>query len=77
MGRLDLEPLPPQAPMLNPLEPVWTWLKYSRLCNCAAQDALDLNEAVIHERDPIREDQERLRHFFHASDLPLPRALLS
>ena len=28
------------------------------------------------QMDPIREDQERLRNFFHASDLPLPRALL-
>jgi transposase len=76
-GRLDLEPLPPHAPMLNPVEQVWTWLKYSRLCNFAPQDALDLNAAVIRELDPIREDQERLLNFFHASDLPLPRALLS
>jgi transposase len=75
--RLDLEALPPHAPMLNPVEQVWTWLKYSRLCNFAPQDAHDLNEAIIRELDPIREDQHRLRNFFHASDLPLPRALLS
>ena len=76
-GRLDLERLPPHAPKLNPVEQVWTWLKYDRLCNFAPQDAHDLNEAVIRELDPIREDQQRLRNFFHASDLPLPRALLS
>lgn len=76
-GRLDLETLPPHAPTLNPVEQVWTWLKYSRLCNFAPQDAHDLNEAISRELDPIRNDQHRLRNFFHASLLPLPRALLS
>jgi transposase len=76
-GRLILEPLPAHAPKLNPVEQVWTWLKYSRLCNFAPQNAQDLNNAVVRELDAIREDQERLRNFFHASDLPLPRTLLS
>jgi hypothetical protein len=76
-GRLKLEPLPAHAPKLNPLEQVWTWLKYGRLCNFPPQDAHHLNEVVIRELDVIRDDQARLRNFFHASDLPLPRALLS
>jgi transposase len=76
-GRLDLERLPAYAPMLNPVEQVWNWLKYGRLCNFAPQDALDLDEAIIRELDPIRDDQQRLRNFFHASDLSLPHALLS
>jgi transposase len=76
-GRLDLEPLPSHAPKLNPLEQVWAWLKYDRLCNFPPQDAHDLNEAVMRELDAIREDQDRLRNFFHASDLPLPRTLLT
>ena len=76
-GRLDLERLPAHASNLNPLEQVWTWLKYSRLCNFPPRDAPQLNDRIISELDPIREDQCRLRNFFHASDLPLPRALLS
>lgn len=76
-GRLDLEPLPAHAPELMPVEQLWTWLKYSRLCNFAPEDARQLNEVVIRELEAIREDQERLSNFFHASDLPLPRALLS
>ena len=76
-GRLDLEPLPAYAPELMPVEQLWTWLKYSRLCNFAAEDAPQLNGVVIRELEAVREDQERLRNFFHASDLPLPRALLS
>jgi transposase len=76
-GRLLLEPLPAHAAKLNPLEQVWAWLKYDRLPNFAPQDVCQLNEVVLGVLDPIREDQERLRNFFHASDLPLPLALLS
>src|SRR5450755_1581497 len=76
-GRLDLERLPAHAPVLMPVEQLWTWLKYSRLCNFAPDDAHHLNEAIIRELDPMRDDQPRLLSFFHASRLPLPRALLS
>ena len=76
-GRLNLEPLPPYSPVLMPLEQVWTWLKYGRLSNFPPQDAYDLNETIIRELDPIRDDQNCLRKFFHASQLPLPRTLLS
>ena len=76
-GRLDLERLPAHAPVLMPMEQVWTWLKYDRLSNFPPRDAHHLNEAIIRELDPIRDDQQRLRSFFHASRLPLPRALLS
>jgi hypothetical protein len=76
-GRLDLEPLPAHAPELMPVEQLWTWLKYDRLCNFAPEDAHQLNEVVVGELEAIRDDQPRLRSFFHASDLPLPRALLT
>ena len=75
-GRLEIEPLPSQAAKLMPMEQVWTWLKYDKLCNFAPQDARHLNKVVIRELDAIRDDQERLQNFFHASDLPLPRTLL-
>ena len=35
--RLGLERLPPCAPMLNPVEPLWSWLKWERLSNFAPQ----------------------------------------
>jgi DDE superfamily endonuclease len=76
-GRLDIEPLPAHAPELMPVEQLWTWLKYDRLCNFAPEDAHQLNEVVVGELEAIRDDQPRLRNFFHASDLPLPRALLT
>jgi transposase len=75
--RLVLEKLPPYAPMLNPVEPLWSWLKWERLSNWGPKDARELDARVIAELVAIREDQVFLRDLFHASDLPLPRALLS
>jgi putative transposase len=75
--RLALEKLPPYAPMLNPVEPLWSWLKWGRLSNLGPHDAHELDARVIAELATIREDQAFLKNLFHASDLPLPRALLS
>lgn len=75
--RLDLERLPPYAPMLNPVEPLWSWLKWGRLSNLGPRNAADLDARAIAELAKVREDQAFLRGLFHASDLPLPRALLS
>jgi DDE superfamily endonuclease len=74
--RLVLEKLPPYAPMLNPAEPVWSWLKWGQLSNFAPNNAIHLNERVVGELTTIQDDQEVLRGFWNASDLPLPRALL-
>jgi transposase len=75
--RLSLERLPPFAPVLNPVEPLWSWLKYSRLNNFAPRDPAELDARVIAELTAIRADQMFLRSLFHASELPLPLALLS
>jgi hypothetical protein len=74
--RLSLEALPPWAPMLNPVEPLWGWLKYDQLCNFAPQDAHELDGRVVAELTAIRDDQAFLRNLYHASELPLPRTLL-
>ena len=76
-GRLDLERLPPYAPMLNPVESLWSWLKWGRLSNFGPRDAAEIDARVIVELARVRTDQAFLRKLFHASDLPLPRALLS
>src|SRR5262249_8009743 len=74
--RLALERLPSSARMLTPVEPVWSWLKYSRLCNAAPADARDMGRSVRHELNAVRDDHEFLRAMWQGSDLPLPRALL-
>jgi transposase len=71
--RLDIEPLPAHAPQLMPVEFLWRWLKYGRLCNFAPLNAEHLNEAVVRELDAIRDNQVLLASFFHQSELPLPR----
>jgi transposase len=75
--RLCLEALPPWAPMLNPTEPLWGWLKYGRLCNYTPQGAAELNDRVTAELAMIENDQGFLRNLYHASKLPLPRTLLT
>jgi transposase len=75
--RLALEKLPPYAPMLNPVESLWSWLKWQRLNNFPPHDARELDARVTVELGSIRDDQEFLRNLFRASELPLPRALLS
>ena len=76
-GHLDIELLPPHASSLMPVEFLWRWLKYGRLCNFSPQDANDLNEAVVRELDAIWNNQGLLTSFFHQSDLPMPRALIT
>ena len=75
--RLILERLPPWAAMLNPVEPLWSWLKWERLSNFAPHDVRELDERVVAELAAKRNDQVFLRNLFHASELPLPRTLLS
>jgi len=63
--------------MLNPIEPLWSWPKWERLSNFAPKDAVEIESRAVAELAKVREDQAFLRNLFHASDLPLPRALLS
>ena len=74
--RLQLERLPPYAPMLNPVEPLWSWLKHSRLANYAPVSAATANHRIQEELDAITSDQEFLQAMWRASHLPLPRTLL-
>jgi transposase len=75
-GRLLLERLPPYGSELMPVEWLWSWLKYSRLCNFAAHDVRELNDRAVAELGGIQQNQERLAGFFHAAALSLPRTLL-
>jgi transposase len=74
--RLVLERLPAYAPMLNPVEPLWSWLKYSRLANAAPANPVELNHRVRRELDANRDKPAFLRSMWQGSALPLPRALL-
>lgn len=75
--RLTFERLPPYAPQLNPVEPAWSWVKYGRLSNFAPRNAAQLNQRVVSELKRAQQNQNLLKGFFHGSEIPLPRALLS
>ena len=70
MPRLDLNPLPPYAPELNPVEQLWNHAKDKELCNFAPSGVEELNEAVTDCLETVRADQSRLRSFFAATPLP-------
>jgi len=71
--RLWLERLPPYAPQLNPVECLWKHLKYDRMANFAPADVLDLDRVIHAHVSEISKDAKRLKSFFHASELPLPK----
>lgn len=73
--RLQIELLPPYAPELNPVEQVWTHLKWHKLSNFAPRDTAELEQRAFDELDACRHDQDRLRSFWRASALPLPRVM--
>ena len=74
---LSLERLPADAPMRNPGEPLWSWLKDGRLVNFAPHDAHALDARITVELRSIQRSQRALRNLFHASQLPLPRTSLT
>lgn len=71
--RLELVQLPAYAPELNPVEYLWSHLRWSCLCNFAPADAEELNKAM----DPVfrktARNQELLRSFWEGAKLPLMR----
>lgn len=66
---VGFEPLPAYAPELNPVEPVWNWLKYGELANFAAHDVPELDRVANDRLFALHRDQPRLRSFLAHSPL--------
>ncbi len=60
----------PYAPELNPVEQLWTYLKYGRLANFAPETIEQIRDEVRHEVRRLRPRPSLLRSFFHHSTLP-------
>ncbi|MBV8268204.1 MAG: transposase [Planctomycetaceae bacterium] len=56
--RLGLERPPPSSPRLAPVEPAWNWLKSSRSCTFAPEDAIQPDGCMVAELSALRDDQE-------------------
>lgn len=70
--RLTLEMLPPWAPELNPVEPVWSWLKNGELANYVPDDIEMLDDEILDRLIGLKFDPELLRALWNRSDLPFP-----
>lgn len=75
-GRLQLERLPSYAPTLNPVEQLWSWLKYGRLCNFAPESLSKLHQAIHRELRSAQRDRNRIRALWSACELAPSRTLL-
>ena len=71
--RLRLELLPPWAPDHNPVEAVWSWLKYGELANYVPQHIPELDDAVVDRLIELKFDPELLRALWNRSKLPFPK----
>ena len=70
--RLHLEMLPPWAPDHNPVEFVWSWLKFGELANFAPEGIDPLSDEVIDRLVELKFDPELLRALWDRSKLPFP-----
>lgn len=69
--RLSLERLPPYTPELNPVEYLWSHLKYGVLSNFVPDDVLHLNDLLKQRLRRARASLPRLHSFFKQSGLPI------
>jgi transposase len=63
------ETLPAYAPEINPDENVWSWAKYGRLANLAAQDTRELRERIEQELTVLRKERVYLDAFIQDAEL--------
>ena len=66
----QVEWLPPYAPELNPVEQLWTYLKYGHLSNFAPDTVEEIKSTVRKEVRKLSRRPHLLRSFFHHSKLP-------
>lgn len=67
--RLTLERLPAYAPDLNPVEAVWSWLKYGQLANYVPADIPGLDDEVIERLVELKLDPDLLRALWDGSEV--------
>jgi len=66
-----VEDFPPHDPQDNPDEWVWSWAKYSKLCNFCPADVEALEAAVLDALDELKHHPCMLASFVMAAGVPL------
>ena len=67
-----LERLPAYCPDLNPVEAVWSWLKWGRLANYVPDALADLDDWAVEYLVELKHNPRLLRALWERSDLPFP-----
>ena len=67
--QLSIEYLPPYAPELNPVEQLWSHLKYNRLANFTPPNVRALDQTITQVLMETTEDNHRLKSFYQATPL--------
>jgi transposase len=68
---IKLEPFPPYAPELNPVDRAWFYIKYDRIPNLTPTTTKQLRRAAETELKRLRRCPALLRSFIRHSKLPL------
>ena len=75
--RLIIEELPAYAPELNPVEFIWSYLKYGKLSNLSVHGVEELAKVLHRELRLLKKDQKLLKQLSLGADLTgLDRMLL-
>jgi transposase len=75
--RLHLEPLPAYAPELNPVEFVWSHLKYARMTNFVPEGVHHLDQVVQTHLREVGQTPGLLKALWHGSKLPFPKSVFT
>ena len=68
--RLHLERLPAYAPDLNPVEMIWSYLKYGLMANFVPEDVHHVNRVVVGHMTKLRDRTALIRSLWQGSKLP-------
>lgn len=63
--------LPPYAPELNPVEPVWGYLKHNPLANFTPSDLKQLAQTARSHTRSLQHEQQHLQAFVKQTSLPI------
>lgn len=69
--RIVVEPFPPYAPELNPVDNVWSYVKYARLSNYTDLNLSELRKRITAEFYRLQKRPDLLRSFFKRTGLSL------
>jgi transposase len=69
--KIVVEPFPPYAPELNPVDYVWSYVKYDRLPNFCPSELPELRTCITAEFRRLQKRPDLLKSLFRRAGLPL------